>query len=590
MDSIPSKTTVEFSQERRSRYLLTVVSLMLFMLVGCESSTPENTSKTATPAYAFTEVTREAGLSEFRHETGAAGDRWFPESMGSGGGFFDYNKDGWQDVVLAGGGTWKKEVTGEAQAIYLYRNNKDGTFTDVTAETGLLHKDAYGIGVTAADYDNDGDPDLFVATLGENLLFRNESDASGNVAFSEIGQEAGLSSDATWSSAALFFDADRDGFLDLYVGNYVDWSPENDLECMLEGQVRSYCTPELYNGVPSRYYRNRGDGTFSDDTKQAGFLPAPGKALGVAEYDINRDGWPDLFVASDTERDLLYVNNGDGTFSERGALSGMAYDENGKARAGMGIDVGIVDSSGEPTLFVGNFSKEMISTYRHTGNGLFLDRSAVSQIGRHSLITLTFGLFLFDVDLDGDLDLFAANGHVQPEIEGIQEGIGYAETPHLFINNGDGIFKDVVPEAGDLNQTMVARGAAYADYDKDGDLDILVTENGGPAHLFRNDMPVKRALRVHLEGRESNRDGMSTRLVAYRDGIVSERNVKTGSSYLSVSELAITFGWQDDAAKGLDSLVVFWPGGAIDRYRTGLDGGDILIVEGADAPSYIERQ
>ena len=568
--------------EQRKRIPGPALCLALCWLGACEPSVPAVPAVPGGPAappvnqaaaYMFTEVTDAAGLSGFRHETGAAGDRWFPESMGSGGGFFDFNEDGWQDIILAGGGTWNAEQ--EGRALYLYRNNKDGTFTDVTAEAGLLNTEAYGIGVTAADYDNDGDSDLFVATLGKNLFYRNEGQASGRYLFSEVGKEVGLADNASWSSAALFFDADRDGFVDLYVGNYVDWSPENDLVCMLEGQIRSYCTPELYNGVASRYYRNRGDGTFVDYSEAAGFLPAPGKTLGVAEYDVNRDGWPDVFVASDTERDLLYINNGDGTFAERGALSGMAYDENGKARAGMGIDAGIVDSSGEPTLFVGNFSREMISTYRHTGNGLFQDRSAVSQIGRHSLLTLTFGLFLVDVDLDGDLDLFAANGHVQPEIEGIQEGIGYAEIPHLFINNGEGIFTDMIAESGDLNQAMVARGAAYADYDRDGDLDILITENGGPAHLFRNELPPTNALRIHLEGQTSNRDGLSSRLVGYRGATPLERYAKTGSSYLSISEVTVTLGG------ALDSLAVYWPSGTVDRITTGLGRGEGIIVEGS---------
>ena len=580
--------------EGRSLGIL-VVSLGVLLGSGCESAPSGASSEEGTQggssAYPFAEVTGAAGLGDFMHETGATGDRWFPESMGSGGGFFDYNADGWQDIVLAGGGSWSATADEPVHALKLYRNNKDGTFTDVTSEAGLLNQDAYGIGVTMADYDNDGDTDLFVTTLGENLLYRNDVDASGHHVFAEVGKQAGLANEAHWSSAAMFFDADRDGHVDLYVGNYVDWSPENDLVCLLEGQIRSYCTPELYNGVASRYFRNKGDGTFEDLTEQAGFLPAPGKALGVAEYDINDDGWPDLFVASDTQRDLLYVNNGDGTFVERGALSGMAYDENGKARAGMGIDVGIVDATGEPTLFVGNFSKEMISTYRHAGSGLFLDRSAVSQIGRYSLTTLTFGLFLFDVDLDGDLDLFAANGHVQPEIEGIQEGIGYAEYPHLFINDGNGVFSDVMEETGGMVLEMVARGAAYADYDRDGDLDILVTENGGPAHLFRNDLPRKPSLRIHLEGRASNRDGLSSRVVAYRGGEASERFVKTGSSYLSASELTLTFGWSDvDAGSttGADSLVVYWPSGTVNRHVSGLEG-ELLIVEGEATPVRILR-
>ena len=565
--------------------------LLLGMLAGCageEASPPDETAPPASAsAIMFTEVTESAGLSDFRHVTGATGKRWFPESMGSGGGFVDYNGDGWEDVILMGGGVWT-EYADAAQApvdaVRLYRNDGDGAFTDVTATVGL-DVQAYGIGVSAADVDNDGDSDIFLTTLGENLLFLNTpgEGLGEEPTFTEVGRQAGVNGGIVWSSSALFFDADRDGYVDLYVGNYVDWSPENDLTCMLEGQVRSYCTPELYNGVPATFYHNNGNGTFSDWTEQAGFLPAPGKTLGAAEYDVNRDGWPDLFVASDTQRDLFYVNQGDGTFAEQGALSGMAYDENGKARAGMGIDIGVVDESGEPTLFVGNFSKEMIAAFRYDGHGFFIDRAAVSQIGRSSLITLTFGLFLFDADLDGDLDLFAANGHVQPEIEQTQEGIGYAETPHLYMNRGDGVFDDVALQAGALAQPFVARGAAYADYDRDGDLDVLITENGGGAHLFRNDQQGGRSVRVFLEGRASSREGLSARLIAQVGTQRMERFIRTGSSYLSVSERAATFGLGE--AVRVDSLIIYWPSGQIDRHAGLAAGAEVLVIEGADTLS-----
>ncbi len=533
---------------------------------------PSTEQEEALQSLTFTEVTEEAGLEGFRHTTGAFGNRWFPESMGSGGGFVDFDDDGWPDIVLTGGGTWPDHSdAAPVEALHLYRNNGDGTFDEVTAEVGLGGIHAYSLGVTAADYDNDGDQDLFITTLGENLLFRNDGGR-----FSEVGTEAGVAGGFSWSTSAMFFDADRDGHVDLYVGNYVDWTPENDLICMLEGMIRSYCTPELYEGVPARFYHNNGDGTFSDWTDRAGFAVAPGKTLGMAEIDVNGDGWSDLFVANDTQRDLFYLNNGDGTFKEQGALSGMAYDENGKARAGMGIDVGVVDETGEPTLFVGNFSKEMIGVFRHIGNGLFVDRAAASQIGRPSLLTLTFGLFLFDADLDGDFDLYAANGHVQPEIDETQEGIDYAESAHLFLNQRDGLFEDVA--AGDLAKPIVGRGAAYADYDRDGDLDILVTENSGPVHLYRNDLDTGRSVRVHLEGTASNRDGLSARVMGYVAGKPLTRYVRTGSSFLAVSEKEVTFGLGQ--APYLDSLVVYWPSGAVNRHGAQEAGFQLTLTEG----------
>ena len=566
-----------------------LVALLLLALVGCNGEEPVDgqTSEVeeAGPALAFTDVTEGAGLGTFRHQTGAFGEKWFPETMGSGGGFVDYNSDGWPDVLLVGGGVWDESPEEEGPALWLYRNEGDGTFTDVTREAGLADVDAYGFGVTAADYDNDGDEDVYFTTLGENKLFRNDGGT-----FTDVTAQAGVGGEATWSSSALFFDANRDGLLDLYSGNYVEWSPETDVFCSLNKETKGYCTPETYPGVPGRFYLNNGDGTFTDQTEAAGFADAPGKTLGVALFDFNRDGWPDLVVANDTQRDLLYVNDGDGTFTERGALSGIAYDENGRARAGMGIDAGVVDTTGQETMFVGNFSKEMIGVYRHVRDGLFIDRAAVSKVGRPSLLTLTFGLFLFDVDLDGDLDLFAANGHVQPEIEETQEGIAFAEPPHLFLNDGNGLFEDAAPVlGGPLAQPLVARGAAYADYDRDGDLDVLLTENNGPAHLWRNDLEEASFLQVHAVGEASNRDGIGARIVAVVDGRRMERRVRTGGSFLAQSEKTATFGLGGTSV--VDSLMVEWPSGQVDRFADVEANRRVHAVEanGTLEPDPVER-
>ena len=575
-----------------------VYSHLLFFLVltcgGCQTSDApdserEGSLETQENRISFSEVAGTSGLGEFRHATGAFGEKFFPETMGSGAAFLDYNGDGWQDVLLAGGGAWEASGDGPPYALWLFKNEGDGSFTLVSDEVGLGDLDAYSIGIAVADYDNDGDQDFYLTTLEENLLFRNDDGV-----FEEVARHAGVNGEAVWSSSPIFFDADRDGHVDLYVGNYVEWSPESDKFCSLDGETKGYCTPETYPGIPSRYYHNDGDGTFTDRTQEAGFLPAPGKTLGVTELDFNRDGWPDLMVANDTQRDLLYENNGDGTFDEIGALSGVAYDENGKARAGMGIDAGIVDKSGHVTVFVGNFSKEMIGVYRHDRGALFSDRAAVSKIGRPSLMTLTFGLFLFDVDLDGDLDLFAANGHVQSDIESTQEGITYEEAPHLFINHGDGTFDDVVPDvAGALARQAVSRGAAYADYDRDGDLDILITENGGSVILLRNDLmertgPPPHFLRLTLQGTDTNRDGISARIQMYIDGTVQERRVRTGSSYLSQSELTATFGLAN--TETVDSITVDWPSGKIDRFESVQANVEYRAVEGQGSLEIVPMQ
>lgn len=524
----------------------------------------------------FTKITDAAGLGDFMHRTGRFGKKWFPETMGAGGGFFDYNGDGWVDIVLIGGGALPGHDTAQGtQALRLYENDGDGTFTEVTRKAGLAGVRAYGFGVAAADYDNDADQDLLLTTLGRNLFFVNE-----NGVFREAGRSIGLADEAAWSTAALFVDANRDGWLDLYVGNYVDWSPANDVYCTKDGTAKSYCTPEVYEGVPGRFYLNDGDGTFTDRTDESGFSWAPGATLGAAEFDYNDDGWSDLVVANDMQRDLLYENEGDGTFSEKGDQSGIAYGWEGNARAGMGIDVGDVSGSGEPTIFVGNFSTEMIGVYQHMGQGIFADQSSPSKVGRPSLLSLTFGLFLFDADLDRDLDLFVANGHVQKDVERVSDSISYRQPAQLFLNEGAGTFTEAAPsKEGWLSEPLLGRGAAYADVDHDGDLDVLVTENGGPAHLWRNDLKQGCFLRVHLVGRESNRDAVGARLTAVVAGERMERRVRTGSSYLSQSEKTATFGL--GGASHVDTLTIRWPSGKVHRF-TGVDANQRLIVNERD--------
>lgn len=525
----------------------------------------------------FTDVTEEAGLGAYRHENGGFGQKWMPEVVGPGGAFLDYDGDGWQDILLVGGGRWADVSDEPVEALRLYRNLGDGTFADVSGEAGLAGLEAYGFGVAAADYDNDGDTDFFLTTLHENLLFRN---AGGR--FEEVGKAAGLAGEAHWSTSAVFFDADRDGWVDLFVGNYVSWTPETDIPCYHEG-AKAYCTPQNYAGVASAFYRNRGDGSFADATEEAGFSgaidPALDKTLGVTELDVTVDGHFDLYVANDTERNLLFVNRGDGTFVEAGVRSGVAYDRHGQARAGMGVDAGVVDSAGETTIFVGNFTQETVSVFRHASNGYFTDRATASRIGFPTMGTLTFGLFLFDADLDGDLDLFLANGHVLEHIAEILEGATFAEPAQLFLNRGDGIFDEALSATGVLARPLVARGAAHADYDRDGDLDVLLLENAGPAHLWRNDLEGAEWLHVQLEGRESNRSALGARIEAVVDGLRMERRIRSGSSFLSQSALPATFGL--GARRQVDSLIVYWPSGLTERFADVAAGQQVILVEGS---------
>ncbi|MCY3613917.1 MAG: CRTAC1 family protein [Bacteroidetes bacterium] len=553
-----------------SRLVKASLMIALFVSAGCGSETDEEALEVGrrTVEIVFTDVTEESGLGGFQHETGAFGEKWFPETMGAGGGFLDYDSDGILDVLLVSGGFFSSGERESPPALRLYKGSGDGTFSEVTQDAGLAGLQAYAFGVSVADYDNDTDADIFVTALYENFLLRND----GGV-FSEVSAEAGLGGYREWSAAGVFMDANLDGWLDLYVGNYVDWTPEKDIYCTRVGDKKSYCTPEQYEGISGRFYVNLGDGTFEE--RSGDFRGLPGKTLGAASLDYNRDGWSDLIVANDTQRDLLFENQRDGTFIEKGIVSGIAFDETGRARAGMGLDVGVVDETGRETVFVGHFSGEMVGVYRHAGSGIFIERAAVSQIGRPSLPTLTFGLLLADIDLDGDLDLLTANGHITEDIGEVEEGITFRQRTQLYVNEGGGLFSEIEP-SGALAELMVARGAAWADYDMDGDPDVLISENGGPARLWRNDTQPGNSLTVKLTGSSSNHDGIGSRVRVKTDQGWQERYVRGGASYLSQNQQWPLFGL--GLSTVADSLEVYWPGGTL-TVREAVPAGVITFTE-----------
>jgi len=541
--------------------------------MGSQSDPPDHGA-----LLAFSDVAGEVGLGGFRHENGSENRFWYPEQMGAGGGFVDYDGDGWEDIMLVGGGRLSPTGPAEVKALRLFHNDRNGSFTEVTDQVGLSEARAYGTGITAADYDNDGDQDIYLTAFGENMLFRNDPHPTEKDArvFAEIGRQAGVAGPEMWSSSVLFLDADRDGYLDLYAAGYTKWSLSTDEDCFRANGRADYCPPATYKGDKSHYYHNEGDGTFTEQTDQAGFGGAPGKSLAVAEWDFNQDGWPDIIVVNDGEPDLLYINDGDGTFTDRGIISGVALGEHGEARAGMGVDVGIVDTTGLPSIFVGNFSSEMIGVYQQTKSGWFVDRAAASRIGQPSLRTLAFGVLLFDADLDADLDLYVANGHVYMDPV---DGSEYRQSPHLFINQGDGTFTDKADSIGSaFRQQMIARAVAQADYDRDGDLDLLVTENNGPAHLLRNDSRGGGLLRVRLEGRIGNYDALGAQVTAVTATARQLRRVRTGSGYLSKSEKVVTFGL--GTASQVDTLIVRWPNGLTERFTDLPAGYEVLAVEG----------
>ena len=491
--------------------------------------------------------------------------------MGSGCAFVDVDGDGWQDIVLVQSTAWPGRP-GTRSTLALYRNNKNGTFTDITRAAGLA-VEMYGLGVAAADFDNDGDEDLYVTGFGSSRLFRNE----GGARFTDVTARAGVA-DPGFSTSALWFDYDRDGRLDLFVAHYVDWSIEKDLFCTLDGKNKSYCTPESYKGQSPTLYRNRGDGTFEDVTRKAGLFDPANKMLGVALIDYDNDGWLDVFGANDTQPNRLYRNKGDGTFMDVGVMAGVAFNEAGVARAGMGVDAADYDGSGRQSLIIGNFSNEMMALYSNDGKGLFIDEAPTSTIGRASLLRLTFACFFVDVDLDGRLDIFAANGHVADDIARVQPTITYAQPPHLFRNLGGKKFDDLSTRLGaDFSKAVVARGAAYGDFDNDGDPDLLITANNGPARLLRNDGGGGHRLRVTLAGTSSNRDAIGSKVRVRRDqGEPLSRMVKTGSGYLSQSELPLTFGL--GTATKVTALEVTWPDGKVERLA-GIDADQAVTIQ-----------
>lgn len=559
------------------------------------------------PRVVLTDVTRAAGVTA-RHDNGAAGRKFLPETMGAGAAFLDYDNDGHQDLLVVNG---LFPGGGGGRFATLYRNDGSGRFTDVSARVGLepgtgtrhavpgtsgprprmagtgaakvddprsKAREAspaalrYGMGVAAADMDNDGWTDVVLTSVGGITLLRNEAGRR----LVDVTRGAGLGERHGFSTCALWVDVDRDGLVDLLVCNYVQWSPQTDLYCSADGKQKTYCTPQAYRGSTSWLFRNLGAGRFEDVTARAGLFDVTGKALGATVLDHDGDGWPDLFIANDTVPNRLYRNNHDGTFTELGLQSGVAFSTDGRARAGMGVDAADVDNSGRASVAVTNFSGEMLGLFVPQEAGVYVDTAPQSAIGRATRQTLGWGCFFFDVNLDGWQDLLVVNGQLDPSLA---RAPGEASPPHLFLNR-QGRFEDVAREAGAaFAAARIGRGAAFADIDADGDPDVVVTANGGAAQLFRNDSaPRGGAVRLRLRGTRANRDAVGTRVTGVVNGQKVSRTVRTGSSYLSQSELVLSVGL--GAAGALDEVVVEWPGRPAERIGRLAAGALYAITEG----------
>jgi enediyne biosynthesis protein E4 len=549
-------------------------------LIVCFALSSAGSAQTVT----FRDITAQAGI-HFTHNNGAFGKKWLPETMGPGCAFIDYDNDGFPDILLINGQNWPGHAskTSGVSTLKLYHNNHNGTFTDVTARSGLAIS-LFGMGVAVGDYDNDGFDDIFITAVGQSHLFHN----NGNGTFTDVTKPAGLWGPSEFSTSAAWVDYDRDGLLDLVVANYVQWSPESDLYCTLDGAHKSYCTPESYKGTSVRLWHNLGNGKFEDATQKTGLFDQTSKSLGITILDYNNDGWPDIVIANDTQPNKLYVNQRNGTFAERAISAGIGFSEDGVARAGMGVDAADYDHSGNASLIITNFSNQMLSLYHNEGNGLFVDEAPRSEVGRATLLTLGFGCFFFDYDNDGWPDIFVADGHIEDQIESVQKRVSYAESPHLFRNLANGKFEEVTKQVSDNSKNSfaapkVARGAAYADIDNDGTLDVLVTTNGGSAHLYSNELSAKssaanHSLRIKLVGTKSNRDGIGAIVRLTSASNKPWQMLRSGSSYLSASELVLTLGLGSQTKA--DSLEIDWPSGQLDHLTNVSAGQTITVQEG----------
>ncbi len=578
---------------------LAVAGLLLSAACGpgetpAVTEAPES-EETPPPAARFVDITKEAQI-DFTHFNAASDERLLPETMGSGAAFFDYDNDGNPDLYLVNGATLTGDPLNSPPGA-LYKNQGDGRFRHVTTVAGL-DRPMFGMGAAVGDVDNDGWTDLFIAGLGGDRLYRNlGAQDGGTVSFEDVTEAYGLaaggegSTGAGFSSSAAFLDYDRDGYLDLYVARYVDWSVEKDVECSPDGELRTYCTPEVYDGAPNRLYRNTGGEGFTDVTEEAGLWMPESKSLGVVVFDHDRDGWPDLAVANDTTPNTLWVNQGTPrraesgkvTFEEIGVEAGFAHSESGATRGGMGIDAGDVDGDGVADIAVGNFAQEMTALYRGAVDGTYSDDAAQRGVGLPTVRSLAFGTLLFDQDGDGDLDLVVVNGHIEPDIAATGSQQTYAQPTQLFENQGGeearaaaaagsdagsgdgetaglGHFEEIEPVEDDaLGEPLVGRGLAAADVDGDGDLDLVITQNGRPARLYRNLADPRSWLRVHLVGAESNRTGYGARVRVVAGDRQWERTLRSGGSYLSANEPVLTFGL--DGVTAIDRVEVEWPSG-----------------------------
>jgi hypothetical protein len=505
----------------------------------------------------FVDVAQSSGIT-FQHDNAASREKYLIETMGSGCGWIDFDQNGLLDLYLVNGAATRVYTPKQSLRSVLYRNNGDGTFTDVTAKAGVGAEGLFGMGVAVGDYDNDGFPDLLVLGYGRCILYHNNGDGT----FSDVTSRAGVQNSGLWASSAAWFDYDNDGKLDLVIANYVDWSPERNFYCGDHGPgMRSYCHPDDFHGQPPTLYHNNGDGTFTDVSKSSGVGLKSGNGLGVVTFDYDNDGWQDIFIANDHMPNFLFHNNRDGTFREVGYSAGVAVSADGQFEAGMGTDAADTTGDGRLDLIVGHLDMQLARLYQNMGDQTFDDATLRSKLSYATYHISTFGTRFMDYDNDGARDLFMANGHVLDNVQLYHQGTTYAEPKLMFRNNGHGVFENVSDRLGpDFQLPRVSRGAAIADFDNDGDLDILVNNCDQPPQLLRNDGGnANHWLQIFLIGTKSNRDGVGARVKVSAGDLVLYDERKGGMSYQSAQDPRLHFGLGEHTT--VDSLEIVWPSG-----------------------------
>lgn len=534
------------------------------------------------PAVRFVDVAKRVGIT-YHHENAATPEKYLIETMGSGCAWIDYNRDGLSDAYF---------VNGAATALFkpraplrgaLYRNNGDGTFTDVTDAVGVGAEGLFGMGVAVGDYDNDGYPDMAVLGYARSILYHNNGDGT----FTDVTSKAGVSNSGKWASSAAWFDYDNDGRLDLVIANYVDWSPENNFYCGDRGPgMRSYCHPNDFHGLPPTLYHNNGDGTFTDESKASGLAKSPSNGLGIVTFDYDGDGRQDIFIANDAQANTLFHNNGNGTFTEVGYEAGVAVSEDGMAESGMGTDAADASGTGRMDLVIMHLDQQQPRFYRNMGRGVFQDATAPSRLSYAMFRMSGFGTNFMDYDNDGLPDIFVATGHVLDNIARYHGGVTWAEPKLMFRNTGGGIFTDVSSSLGpDFASATVSRGSAVGDFDNDGDLDILLNNNGGDAQLLRNDGgDANHSLELLLIGTKSNRDavGAQVRLTSGGRTLVEQR--KGGMSYQSAQDPRLHFGLGSNTKA--DTIEIRWPSGAITKLTDVTADRILAVQEGSGIVKY----